>query len=577
MLLTVFYFTAAAQNKDSLSSYHAKMMDSMYRIMVKEHYVLDTDVYIRQLPIKRKIQRDSLGLRKDSLNFVHRKLFDSTHKIFFTTKKSADHYKDSTHKKLILINYSSDSVKRKIATQRLKGDSLFRKKILLTRMPDSLKRMNKLHRLKYDSSRKAYVLNARLDSLHKFKVFRSVRLDSLKKVLLLQNIKSDSQRLKKYLQQRKTLLLQMQADTAIVRNGYRSRELSMEISCNSGDTVYINNNYKKVIIKIVPKQRLRLSTTINYREALNERDDAILKKMGIDVSRTNHSVTAVVNGAKPNDKAGSLQYNADDPVCKELNSETNIKRSLFIEVPDEVIIFLNTQYADANVENYVKNINAEILNGFLKMSSADNAVIKSRYSTIKVDDIKTANLNLSTTRFTGCNITAMTIVSNSSAMQLNNCTTMNVASVSDEYQVEKAGSISGNKDFGKFNIQNLKDQLVLSGTNADIKINKLNLETPLIKIDSKYADLKVPVYDLKNYSIYYEGSYKDINKISSATQMVSSTTIAAAALNAKKDSLAVNGKLTGINKTKYEATAGDVTGKHTKVDIVCPYCNVVFN
>ena len=154
---------------------------------------------------------------------------------------------------------------------------------------------------------------------------------------------------------------------------------------------------------------------------------------------------------------------------------------------------------------------------------------------------------------------------------------MNMASVSDEYKVAKAGSICGNKDFGKFNIENLKDQLVLSGTNADIKINRLNLETPLIKIDSKYADLKVPVYDLKNYSISYEGSYKDVNKISSATLTTNNTTTAAAGLSALKDSLAANGKQTAVTKTKFEATAGDITGKHTKVNIVCPYCNVVFN
>lgn len=565
MLLSVFYFTAAAQKNDSLYN-HAKMLDSIYRIMVKEHYVPDTSFHVRQLPLKRKIQRDSLGHTRDSIFLLNRKLFDSAHRKMVITRKNSDRYRDSTYKKLLFRAYSSDSVKRKITLSRPKMDSLFRK------------RMNMLHGVKYNSLRKLYAMNLRLDSFYRYKKFQSLRLDSVKKILLIQNIKSDSQRIKKYLQQRKQLLQQIQLDTASVRNGYRSRELSMEISCNSGDTVYINNNYKKVIIRIVPKQRLRLSTIINYREALNERDVEILKKIGIDLSRTNHSVTATVNGIKSgykdtNDKTG----NADDLACKELNSESNVKRSLNLEVPDNVIIFLNTKYADANIEDYVSNINAEILNGSLRMGSAENAVIRSKYSTINVADIKKANLNFFNTRFTASNISAMTIVSKSSTMQLKDCTVMNIASTSDEYQVSKAGSISGNKDFGKFNIEDLKDQLVLSGANADIKISRLNLETPLIKIDSKYADLKIPVYDLKNYSIYYEGSYKDVNKISSATLTANNRTVASAGLSALKDSLAANGKQTGATKTKFEATAGDVTGKHTRIDIVCPYCNVVFN
>ncbi|MGG9962236.1 hypothetical protein [Ferruginibacter sp. SUN106] len=582
LLLTVFYFTAAAQKKDTLYV-TKKFKDSIFRVTHPGHYVADTAYPDGKMyMILKKNRHDSLNYKTDTLYFAEQKQFDSVHRKLNIARKKSTLYKDSTFKKFNLQFRSYDSVKRKTAFKRQQSDSVYNKKNLLFRSSDTLKRIHKLRGLQTDSLQKLYVLNGRLDTLHKFKVFRTVVADSLKKVLYLQHIKTDSLRMKKYLQLKKVQLLQIQQDTASVKNGYRSRELSMEITCNAGDTVYINNNYKKVIVKTIPSQKLRLSTIINYREALNERDDALLKKMGIELSRTRNSVTATVNGTRPpgirdnNDNNGLNKANADNDICRQLNAESNVKRSLVIELPGNVIIVLNTRYADVNIENYVQNINAQITNGSLKMGNADNAVLKSKYSTIKTDDIKKADFNFTNTRFSGGNIMAMSIISKASSMELDHCTTMNIASVSDIYQVEKAGSISGNKDFGKLTIDNLKDQLILTGTNADVRINRVNFESPLIKIDSKYADLKVPVYDLKNYSISYEGSYKDVNKISAASQSVNYTGGTYAAVAGQQDTLAVKTNTGSSNKTKFNAFAGDITGMHTKVDIVCHFCNVSF-
>ena len=188
ILLTVFYFTAAAQNADSIYK-NKRLMDSLYKKMLKDHYVPDTGVYSANRPIKRKIQRDSLGHRKDTLFLAQRKLADSNYKKILFSRKTANLFRDSSLKKVIVLNRSYDSAKRKIAIQRIKTDSLYRKKMLFSRMPDSLKRMNTLLRFKSDSLRRLYVMSSRLDSFHRFKKFQSLRLDSMKRILLFQNIK----------------------------------------------------------------------------------------------------------------------------------------------------------------------------------------------------------------------------------------------------------------------------------------------------------------------------------------------------------------------------------------------------
>jgi hypothetical protein len=438
-------------------------------------------------------------------------------------------------------------------------------------MPDSLQKLRKLQLRRSDSLMKKQRLYVKFDSLRKYKVVGSVKSDSIRKKIYTQNIKADSQRIKNYLQLKKVQLQKFYEDTAVVKNGYRSRQLSMEISCFDGDTVYINNNYKKVIIKLIPSQKLRLSTIINYREALNERDHEILKKMGIQLSRNSSSVTATVNNIKL-----PVLRNSSDPCTDMISVESNAKRSVFIELPGNAVVVVNSNYTETNIENFITSLKAKITNGSLNMENAGHAVIKSSYSTIKAGDIKNADLDLNNTKFKASNIITMSIVSSSSNMQVNNCASMNMASVSDNYTVEKAGSINGNKDFGKLNIENLKEELVLAGANADVKITSFSPGSPSIKIDSKYADLKLPLNDQKNYTLNYEGSYYDVNKLSSATPKINGKVNFTASLSVQKDSVASIGA-SRVNKTKYEVSAGDITGSHTKIDIVCPYCNVVFN
>jgi hypothetical protein len=580
ILFILTALAAKAQNTDSL--YRAKKeKDSVYRAWRKDYEAKDSIYHFDRIK-KKLVNKDSLHKDYKLSDSIIRKVYkdhrskDTIYRTYDIKRKvlmDSLHYKkfaDSTQRKLF-------SERKKLFVSKKITDSLYRKKTLHV-LSDSLHRLTKFKRLQSDSLRKLYPLDGRMDSLHrKYKLANGMRLDSMKRNLFLRNIKADSVRLKKYLQHKKIYLQKFQ-DTITLKEGYRSRDLSMEISCFEGDTVYINNNYKKVIIKIVPQQRLRLSTAIIYKEPMNDRDAIILNRMGIEFDRTATSVTTNIKNTKDNDhKSKLLQNEMTEAVYNELNSEANIKRTLFIEVPGNALLFLNTRYTETCVENYVKHINAEINNGSLKMGNADNVVLKTKYSTIEVDDIKKADLNFSNTLFTAGNIADMKIVSAASTVQLNNCSTMNMSSVRDEYRVTKAGSIAGNKDFGKFNIETLQDRLELKGANADLKIKNFSYEAPFIKIDSKYADLKLPLYEQKNYSLNYEGSYGDINKLSAVAEKLNRMGAIKTASPVQNDTVAVAGSQRGAQKTKYEATAGDITGKHAKVDIVCPYCNVVFN
>lgn len=544
-LLVLVSQTASAQNTDSLFRQTKRAYDSLAKL-VYPHFVVDT-VYKKLVPLKTNSLQ--LKLLQDTLIKKYKIQLDSVQGKLLLSYKA----KDSVYGKIATSHRLFDSVNRKIMRPKYAADSVYKKKRVFTTQHDSLKRI--------------YI--TRLDSFHKYRLAESVKLDSVKRKIFLRQIKSDSMRIKKYLQERKLLLQKMYKDTITLKNGDRSRELLTEISCFEGDTVYINNNYRKVVLKIIPSQKIRLSSIIICKEMVNESDQLLFKKMGIEIYRDKHSVTADINSMQ---RAGTGKQN--DGCDEILNSATNLKRPLTIELPANVIVIINTKYATTNIENYITNLKAEITNGTLIMGNAENAVIKTAYSTVEADDIQKGDITLATSRFTGGNISAVKIASSASNIQLNECAEMNFVSVSDNYSIDKAGSILGTKHFGKLNIEHLKDRLVLSGSGAAVKINSLNAVSPLIKIDSKFTDVELPLSRQENFAVYYEGSYKDVNNASYATNKISAAGKINATSSVQKDTLI---QPLDLNKTVLKAIAGNITDKHTKIDIVCPYCNVVFN
>jgi hypothetical protein len=66
------------------------------------------------------------------------------------------------------------------------------------------------------------------------------------------------------------------------------------------------------------------------------------------------------------------------------------------------------------------------------------------------------------------------------------------------------------KAYGNLRITKLNGSLEVDGMNADMKIRKVGPALSLIKIDDKYADIRIPLRETKNYSIDFTGRYSSV-------------------------------------------------------------------
>jgi len=225
----------------------------------------------------------------------------------------------------------------------------------------------------------------------------------------------------------------------------------------------------------------------------------------------------------------------------------------------------------------VNILTATINNATLKLGTVASGSVKSMYSNFSFEDFTNGDLTLTNSKLNATTGGKLNINSRYSIVMIDDIKELLITSVTDRYQLKQAGTITGKKDFGNLYIEELEKSLSVAGNNTHVSIDEISKNVALIKIDSKYAELKLPVKQLANYSVYYAGSNNDVNKITSVTSTSSSGSATATATASTSNTVSSTDNTQPFNTKIYQATAGNMDANYLQVNLTCNYCNVVLN
>jgi hypothetical protein len=190
--------------------------------------------------------------------------------------------------------------------------------------------------------------------------------------------------------------------------------------------------------------------------------------------------------------------------------KANLKRIVTVTVPAGSKLDIESKYSDVTLPAGIGDVNVDITNGNLEAENLGKLVLRSKYSNANVGDVKTAEIEFSNGRFSAKNIDDLDIESKSSTIEMASAKKIVMRSTSDDYELEEAGEVRGRKAYGNLRITKLNGSLEVDGMNADMKIRKVGPALSLIKIDDKYADIRIPLRETKNYAIDFTGRYSSV-------------------------------------------------------------------
>lgn len=305
---------------------------------------------------------------------------------------------------------------------------------------------------------------------------------------------------------------------SINQEDLKSKEISQEINMPKSGEIYIENNSRSIQVKIWDQQKVKVVTTAYFEKESTLTDEEWFERMGISLKALGSSVK-IKSGAS---SFGSYAYStsgqniiAGYPTTVYKSGSINrsgntTKKILTIYVPAGSKLDIETKYSEVQLPAGIGEVLLDITNGSFEAENLNKLRLRSKYSNANLRDIKEAEIEFANGRFTANNIEDLDIESKYSTIEMATAKKIKLVSTNDEFEVEDVTDIRGRKNYGNLRITRLAGSLEMDGSNADVKIRNVGPNVKLIKINNRYADIRIPLRDMKNYAVDFMGTYSTV-------------------------------------------------------------------
>jgi hypothetical protein len=377
-----------------------------------------------------------------------------------------------------------------------------------------------------------------------------------------------------------------------VLSDLKSKEVSVEVNAGRGADVYIENTSRTIEIKAWNEPKVKVVTTIYYEgDASKLSDEEWFEKLNLNVKSLGNSVrikSGTVSSGGSFEVMGNTYSWSSGPASgtaifnsegESVGSKSNVKRLVTIYLPKENKLDIESKYADITVDDNLNKVVADITNGNLDVQDVNNFTLRSKYANVSTGNLQTGIVEFINGHFSAKEVGEIDLDTKYSTVDIASANKIDLVSTNDDYDIEEVGNIQGQKNYGNLRISKLNKSIEMDGTNADIKVRNISSSVETIKFDNKYADIRLPLRNVKNYTINYIGAYSTVygnfEKKPYTGKAFKTSSSVKETLDEKMQ--AMNESLNGgdeTNSNKFSASVGD--GKGAEIDMRCQNCTVDF-
>lgn len=374
----------------------------------------------------------------------------------------------------------------------------------------------------------------------------------------------------------------------------KSKEVSVEVAASKSADIYLENTQRNIQIKTWDQPKVKVVTTVYYEgEGTKVSDEEWFEKLNISVKSLGSGIriksgtvsssgSYTVNGntwAWNSGSGGVAIFNSEG---QNIGTKSDVKRYVTIYIPTANKLDIESKYADVTVANNVTKVNADITNGNLELQDAGTLTLRSKYANVSAGSIKNAEIEFINGRLILKDIDDLDIDTKYSTIEVASAQKVNLISTNDEYEFEEVGALQGRKNYGNLRISKLTKSIELDGTNADVKVRNILAGVETIKFNNKYADIRLPLRNLKSFTVNYVGPYSNVyanfeKKPLAIKEEKNDDAISKEVDKAVKSAMRIAERYGDSNTnidSRFTATVGD--GKGTKIDMKCQNCTVDF-
>ena len=271
-------------------------------------------------------------------------------------------------------------------------------------------------------------------------------------------------------------------------NGYNN--FSKEFQIVGGSPVSISSYNKLIIVNTWAENKIEVSTAIlNTVADLNSTN--WIKKTGIKINQSADTLKIIAGYS--NDKV-----------------KENLYSILALKIPKGCKLIIDNKNSDIIIQNDINDLNIHMFSGHLQTKNIENLSLESDYIDFDAGDIKNARINFKHGNFRVSSIENLKITSEATNLFCTKLEKSDIQSTNDNYEIKEVGVMVCNKSFNTIHVDKLTASLDLTGAGADLEIGEIEPTTNFLKIHDKYSHLHLPLTDLKDYNVTFQGGFTKV-------------------------------------------------------------------
>lgn len=310
----------------------------------------------------------------------------------------------------------------------------------------------------------------------------------------------------------------------------------------SNSTIRINNSNRTLHIKLweqnivkvefpVPDSLAKGMTEKNWQELTGSKISKFLSRMDIVINglsigagagknysnNSNEVLNNLMENVVVNQSAIAIPTNKSPVIIipTQTNKVTTSKQGVpvygnlipvTIYLPSNANIELVNKYSGVRVSGNINNGYFNLTNTVLDVENAGNVRITAKFSTVNFATIGVCEADISNSTFRADAIKKMEIESTRSTVEYRTGDSIYIRSnLDNSYTIEEINVAEGRLLHSNIRLEKLNKKVDFDGNNYDVKIRQIDAEAELIKINNSWADMRLPVRGLRNYTVNFDG------------------------------------------------------------------------
>ncbi|RFM27078.1 hypothetical protein DXN05_16560 [Deminuibacter soli] len=307
---------------------------------------------------------------------------------------------------------------------------------------------------------------------------------------------------------------------------YTDKTITREYTVGKSGEVLIENNNRNFEIKTWGENKVKLVASFSLaRNADDISEDELLEKIGISVKSYTDGLQIIANNRDngylysygPKFRVGAYggsynkSENTDASAGKEGSTSKTPRKSVYtVYVPADCRLEIDNRDAPVTISGKHAELKLVANRSQVEIEDVDKLLLRTKYGNTAIHSCKDGEIENENGRMTIKNGDKIDIDSKYGTIELGTITSLNIRSNSEDYDIESVGTLTGRKNYGNLRIGTLTKSIDIEGSNADIRIRNTASSVSTVKIDNKYADVRLPVRDLQNYSVEMQGNYNNV-------------------------------------------------------------------